>query len=195
MIKISHSGFTLAELLIALAVLGVIATFTIPKILHSSQNEQYKAVTKEASAAIAAAYQTYKLNNPISATTKLSDLTPYLNYTKIDTSGSSTIDDSQGLGTITCNSNNNCLRLHNGAVLLYYDTMAFGGTSSTNAIWFNLDPDGKVTDGVNGKSVQIWLYLNGRMTTVGTIEPNSCWNAGCNAAPLPSLDPDWFSWQ
>ncbi|MCE3236975.1 MAG: hypothetical protein K0Q50_3167, partial [Vampirovibrio sp.] len=32
----SVSGFTLAELLISLAILGVIATFTIPKILPRS---------------------------------------------------------------------------------------------------------------------------------------------------------------
>lgn len=35
-----HKGFTLAELLIALAILGVIATFTIPKVLQSSRTAQ-----------------------------------------------------------------------------------------------------------------------------------------------------------
>jgi prepilin-type N-terminal cleavage/methylation domain-containing protein len=42
-----YSGFTLAELLIALAILGVIATFTIPKLLQSQQNQQKQAVLKE----------------------------------------------------------------------------------------------------------------------------------------------------
>ena len=40
-------GFTLSELLIALAVLGVMATFTIPKLLHNNQAANRKAVFKE----------------------------------------------------------------------------------------------------------------------------------------------------
>lgn len=41
------SGFTLAELLIALAILGVISAFAIPKILSAQQNEKKEAVTRE----------------------------------------------------------------------------------------------------------------------------------------------------
>ena len=37
-------GFTLAELLIALVTLGVIATFTIPKILDSSSDSKLDAI-------------------------------------------------------------------------------------------------------------------------------------------------------
>lgn len=48
------SGFTLAELLIALGILGVIATFTIPKLLASQQNTQRKAIFKEMIASIEA---------------------------------------------------------------------------------------------------------------------------------------------
>ncbi|MEB3286218.1 MAG: type II secretion system protein [Vampirovibrionales bacterium] len=40
-------GFTLAELLIALVILGVIATFTIPKILTAQANAQRESVLKE----------------------------------------------------------------------------------------------------------------------------------------------------
>lgn len=43
----SYSGFTLAELLIALAILGMIATFTIPKILTAQQDSKKYAVFKE----------------------------------------------------------------------------------------------------------------------------------------------------
>lgn len=41
------SGFTLAELLISLAILGIIATFTIPKILSSTDTSAKKSVFRE----------------------------------------------------------------------------------------------------------------------------------------------------
>lgn len=47
-----HRGFTLAELLIALAILGVIATFTIPKVLNGSRNTSDISAFKEGVAAI-----------------------------------------------------------------------------------------------------------------------------------------------
>lgn len=47
-----NKGFTLAELLISLAILGVIATFTIPKVISAQQNQQKTAVLKETIAAI-----------------------------------------------------------------------------------------------------------------------------------------------
>lgn len=43
----STHGFTLTELLIALVILGEIATFTIPKILNSQQNAKKAAIFKE----------------------------------------------------------------------------------------------------------------------------------------------------
>lgn len=46
------SGFTLSELLIALALLGLIAAFTIPKVLQSVDDRARKARFKEAIAAI-----------------------------------------------------------------------------------------------------------------------------------------------
>ena len=40
-------GFTLAELLIALAILGVIPAFTIPKLLMATQSSKYKSLFKD----------------------------------------------------------------------------------------------------------------------------------------------------
>ena len=45
-------GFTLAELLISLAILSVLATFTIPKVLTSSQDGERIAIFKETISAI-----------------------------------------------------------------------------------------------------------------------------------------------
>lgn len=61
--KHSLEGFTLAELLVALAILGVIATFTVPKILATSQNQQKKAVFRETISAISEAISTGTMSN------------------------------------------------------------------------------------------------------------------------------------
>lgn len=58
--QIAKNAFTLAELLIALAILGVIATFTIPKVLNSQVDTKRKAILREIVASVnEAGYQGY----------------------------------------------------------------------------------------------------------------------------------------
>lgn len=75
MLKVNRNhAFTLSELLIALAILGLIATFTIPKVLQNVEANQKKAVFKECYASLSQVLQqglnqrpqyidTYILNN------------------------------------------------------------------------------------------------------------------------------------
>jgi prepilin-type N-terminal cleavage/methylation domain-containing protein len=74
------NAFTLAEILIALGLLGVIAAFTIPKVLSTSNNQKYTAMAKEVAATIAEAYQSYSINNAITATTRTNDVLSFINY-------------------------------------------------------------------------------------------------------------------
>jgi prepilin-type N-terminal cleavage/methylation domain-containing protein len=182
-------GFTLAELLIALAILGVIATFTIPKVLQSMQDTKYKAIAKEFVATFSSAYEAYRLNNPIISTTGSDELIPLMNYVKIDSSGS-TIDDIPGDGILSCDASTPCLILHNGGKVAYYDHEEFGGTGSTNAVMFMLDPDGKVS---SLQGVTFFVYTNGKVRTSATVEPNTYFGGG-TYNPTPSKDPSWFSW-
>lgn len=160
-------GFTLAELLIALAILGVIAAFTIPKVLQSQQGQAYKAAAKEAASIISGAYQAYKLNNTASASTSFVDMTGFINHVTVDTAGS--IDSKQTDTSIACNTaGDGCLRLHNGGAL-YYNDNNFAGTATTNALELFFDPDGVyggTTDGP-GKSVNFFLYFDGRLVYPG----------------------------
>ena len=201
MIEMRYVGFTLAELLIALAILGVIATFTIPKVLNSQQDQQMEAIGQETAAMVSAAFQAYQLNNTLSASTNITDLTPFFNYVSIDTT--STYDTVyNGTGAQTCGNaaNDYCLRLHNGALFNYHNNTSFGGTNTTNGLWFALDPDGRVTEtgspfNGRGKQVVFWLYFNGRITTeehcpAGTSASN--WTPA--TCPETSSNPDWFSW-
>jgi len=72
----------------------------------------------------------------------------------------------------------------------------YGGTAATNALPFRLDPDAKVTDGTTngpGKSINFWIYYDGKIRTYGTIESNTCYEFGC-FNPNTALDPPWFNW-
>lgn len=181
------SGFTLAELLIALAILGVIATFTIPKVLNSQQNGKFKAIAKEDMSVVSAAYQQYVLTNGYNANIGLKDLTPYMNYVTVDTSGAQ-VDDDQASGTYACTPTWPCLRLHNGSTLSYPASDTFVGTSTTDAVFAHIDPDGQVN--ANSKAVAVFLYYNGRLTDEGNIINNTC--GAYN--PDPSKVPPWFTW-
>lgn len=84
----SKTGFTLAELLIALAILSVIAVFTITKDLVALQDAKYQAIGKEFAGMISGAYKAYKLANGYNPTMQVQDLTPYLNYVQVVTADS-----------------------------------------------------------------------------------------------------------
>ena len=166
-----RKGFTLAELLVALAILGQIAVFTIPKVLNSQQNSQKKAIAKEAAAMLSGAFQQYQLNNTVTNATSMNNLTQYMNYVSVDTG--SAIDSFPGYGsaTVPC-SFNHCLRLHNGALLLIDTTgMVIGYIDAI------LDADGKTT-GPND-SIAIMVLSTGRITSFGQ---------------YGGTDPTWFSW-
>jgi prepilin-type N-terminal cleavage/methylation domain-containing protein len=194
-IKKRFRGFTLAELLISLLILAEIATFTIPKVLYTQQNTSYRAAAKEVAGMISDAYLRYRTSNTVTATTSLTDLVPYLNYTKRDTA--TLIDDQNTGGTWDCSSFP-CYRLHNGGMIMSWGN--FGATTSDRSIPIFFDPDGRVTDGTTngpGKSIEFLLFTDGRLQTGGTVSVNNFYIGG--SGPFGSFtnagfDPSWFSW-
>ena len=193
MAYLSEKGFTLAELLIALLILAEIATFSIPKILVSTQNGQSRTKAKEAIGMMAEVYQKHGFSGQLSSGTSIRDLTPYMNYVKIATTG--TIDDIEGSGSGTCSSSAPCIHLHSGAAIRSFVNESFGGTATTNAIWFHLDPDGKYGGSTTGpsKSVPVFLYYNGRIVTEAELLPGTRTVSSPYSA-APGNIPDWFSW-
>lgn len=189
-----HLGFTLAELLIALAILGVIATFTIPKVLNSQQSAQNISIAKESFATVSQACQNYKIENQATANTGWSDFTQYFNYVSIITTS---VDGSPCFGAdVDCSvAGTECFKIHNGAVLWAYSNRNFGGTDLTNGFRFWVDPDGSVTGGAGdeGKSVAGVIYYNGFTTTTNHTKAGSTDSIGAFAT-APCGMPDWFSW-
>lgn len=191
----AKTGFTLAELLIALGILGVIATFTIPKVLGAQQSIAWSAEAKEATGAISAAFALYKQTNTPDANTSTTQLASYFNYVKLDTT--SLMDHVTGQSSLDCQyAVPGCLVLHNGGYL-YPGGSTFGQVLSNNYIHFHFDPDGRYSGSTTGtgKAISILLYFNGRVTTaaerkvsdetyIGGVPYN--WGADTPA--------DWFNW-
>ena len=185
-----RKGFTLAELLIALVILGVIATFTIPKVLVAQQNAQKIAIAKEAASIISSAYTAYKVNHTPDGNMQATDLTPYMNYVQLQTTGYwFDQDPTSGLPMQGC-SNSMCVWLHNGAIL-YPDIGNFIDTQPNRALHFLLDPDGTYTG--NQDSLDLFLYMNGRVTTLDGVIPGTV-AATYPWSPTPGGVPAWFSW-
>lgn len=175
-------GFTLAELLITLAILGVIATFTIPKIITAQGNGQNLAKAKEVAGMVSGAFQQAQAVGSISSSTTFGILTQYMNYVATDTTAA--------MDGFTCSSTTPCLLLHNGGALNYPTDKSFGGTGTTNELYFVFDPDGSQN---NIQSLAFFLFYQGQVNTAGGFHAASCNSGGC-ATTTAGADPSWFQW-
>lgn len=191
------AGFSLAELLLAMLILAVIATFSIPKVLHAQSNNAWNAAAKEAAAALSEAYMMYRLEKAPSAATTPADLTHYLNYVAVDTQ--TDIDHLPTyIGPLDCGSaDRHCLRLHNGSILRITEFNHFCSENPNQYIFFVFDPDGKYSgapDGPGG-SIQINVYYNGRINISSEVAAgdDSCLNSIPQGWGPDPASP-WFSW-
>lgn len=189
------SGFTLAELLISLAILGVIATFTIPKVLNAQSTQQSNAIAKEVAGMVSGAYQSYQIENGAPASTTLSDLTPFMNYVAVDST--TVIDNVNNAFSQNCSiATETCLRLHSGAIIRFTSATSFNTGDTTQALRFLLDPDGEYGGSLTGpsKSVAFFIYRNGKLRTRGSVDPGTYVGTFGPYVPNATVDPEWFSW-
>ncbi len=184
-------GFTLAELLIALAILGVIATFSIPKLLQAQANQQKMALAKEVAGSLSEALLLYKSRVGITpGVSNAADLFQYMNYLRLDTTSAVDAYPLFG-GPFNCDVSNPCIRLFNGGLLRVSDP-SWSGTAATSAISFIFDPDGAVT-GAND-SVNLSLYADGTVRSRRYLKGSTEYATGVFRGPDSNGDPVWFSW-
>jgi Tfp pilus assembly protein PilV len=180
-----QNGLTIAELLLAMGVLSVIVTFNVSKLLTASTKINTQSRYNEVRSTLTGAYQNFLKDARPSASTKPSDILPYMNYASLDIS--STLQD--GAYSYTCNSGTSrCINFQTGGTLMFWDTETLGGIGPLNFLWFGYDPDAE------GPLNMVWivLYANGRITTWGNLLSGSATSNGVWAA-APSRDPDWLN--
>jgi prepilin-type N-terminal cleavage/methylation domain-containing protein len=186
-----NKAFTLTELLVALAVLGLITSFIIPKVISDINSRGYNTSLKQCMATITNEYQTYIASTIPNANTSSNMILKNLNYIEIDTTSTITGLYGTTVRSYQCTPSGYapgtgiCYKLHSGGVLMAYAQQeTFGGTTPNNVIPYLFDPDG------NGSTtgVIIFLYFNGRVVTYSKLlsnSPSALWNYN----PLP--DPSW----
>ena len=143
---------------------------------------------------ITGAYKQAQLAGIVTSATKSADLTPYMNYIALYTSGN-LVDTTPTSFAAACSTTGPCLKLHNGG-MLWLTPEYFNGTSDLNAIQFRFDPDGYysgLTMDSAGVSVQFELYYNGFLTSRGQAKSGSMHSGSAGFGP-DGEDPSWFSW-
>lgn len=154
--KQTPKGFTLAELLIALMILGEIATFTIPKILSAQTNGRKNAIFKETISTLSALTHQGVTQGQLgpSGSSSITYFSGNMNATKICSSNAT----AQGcwtaaMGATASESTEGGLILHNGAYITGFNTSA--------TVFDSVVIDWNGPDGANliGDD-QIWVNMN-----------------------------------
>lgn len=98
-------GFTLAEVLITLGIIGIVAALTIPALLKNTQDAEYKSAYKKAFAEASNVWQQMRVNNEIEPCTSACDdtctssnLVAFRSYMKVQTSCGTNIGSDNAIG-------------------------------------------------------------------------------------------------
>ncbi|MFM7390654.1 MAG: type II secretion system protein [Vampirovibrionales bacterium] len=142
-----QQGFTLSELLVSLAVLGLIAIFAVPKVLNAVGNSAMMSVTKESMAAMMDAYHglgATQTTGAFAASTRAALMVKRLNFVRscpnLTATGEvgSTGECDFNTATGSCH-----ILMHNGTVIsLLLDDNFNDIAGNTGSVGFYIDPDG-----------------------------------------------------
>ncbi|MCE3236435.1 MAG: hypothetical protein K0Q50_2626 [Vampirovibrio sp.] len=181
------AGFTLAELLVSLAILGVIATFTIPKVLYTSQNAQKQAVLKETISSLQAVFTNNWTQGNIVPGGSLngSYLLNGMNAVKVCSGNAQT----QGCWTQVLDGGTSVeagmpgLLLHNGAKIIGLDDVIIAAPYGSNG--FAIDWNGAAGPNLEGDDqMQLHMCWDAPAPCWGEIKTGTIGVRSANAASL-----------
>lgn len=206
-------AFTLAEILVVLTIIGVIASMTIPVLVQDIQDQQFKVAWKSTFANLAQATKRVCLDNggdlagvfPGSNDIFRDGFQPYLNYTKLCNQGMPTGPNGcwhdatsfyklSGTAYNTDWTSTSRMVLSNGTLLLF----AFNSPSCTGNLSPNNDECGTIRADINGfkgpnkvgKDIfGLYVLKNGNVIPYGT--PGDAYygdpaNYSCNVKQYPT---------
>lgn len=194
-------GFTLTELMAVLALLAVIAMFTIPKILNTSTTNTWTAQAKEEFSMISQAYLQYKFENGMevsnAAANYSTNLTNVFNYVAVDST--TVIDHVPGQTSVACSltTAHICLKMHSGGMLLIPLYNHFGVADANHYVYFLYDPDGRYSGSATGKgkSITVDLHYDGGLYTGDQrTGAHDTYAFGVAQGYGVEAKSDWFSW-
>jgi prepilin-type N-terminal cleavage/methylation domain-containing protein len=181
-------GFTMSELLIGLGILGLIAAFSVPKLLNVSNAALANAKVHKAAQAVVNGLEKWTQENGRSASTTPANIMNVVQHNGLITDGRSvdwtpgTSDDFTCVTNPAADHESSCYQMPDGSVLFFIlhwssaDFTSFG-TSPENSLYFGVDPDGIVTEDTSRSSTSnttaFYLSFNGRLRERGRLKDGS----------------------
>jgi prepilin-type N-terminal cleavage/methylation domain-containing protein len=177
MLRGASKGFTLTELLIAMAVLATIMVMITPMVVSRLGTKKLQSQATQVMSDVSKAYGLYIRQNGmvVPGTTRAADMMRFMNYVRtVRGETTCTNDGDQCIQVLTgaaenevtsvpCSNEHPCLLLQNGGYLQYGRDAIFptGNNTQLSAIVLNFDPDGP---GIQ-PATTFYLYENARLTT------------------------------
>jgi prepilin-type N-terminal cleavage/methylation domain-containing protein len=179
----SNQGFTLAEMMITMTIIGVIAVMMIQMVFANTNNAGSLSRVKDISQQIQRAASTLQDINPTIATPTGIQVANLMNYVSTTTNaGDDTlITGFTSTSTIRCSQGGfQCYRFSNESVILTSTTQRADGLTL-----FIIDPDGRSN---RAPVVLVYQHSNGRLTTKAAYESDTATTLA-NSTNL--ADPDY----
>jgi prepilin-type N-terminal cleavage/methylation domain-containing protein len=193
----NRQAFTLSELLVSLAVLGLIAAFAIPKILNAVTERTARTAAIEAGSTLGAALVSFYADKQLLATTSETsvDILTKVNYAREVTGVTLTAGPGQGVGSTCDGTTIHCVAMHTGTIIATKvgDQLKSMTPGRRGTVVYLIDPDGT---GPNDPVQYIFSRDSKLYTKAHAAMWASTYDLG-NGDDLDVLndDPLWYSFQ